>query len=67
LSDKKGGHTAIPSSRKAVAKEGLGGMHGLYTNPIDNPDIRGVELDIEVGLSLTSPIKVSEVAVWGGQ
>jgi hypothetical protein len=40
-------------------------MHGLYTNPIDNPYIKGVELDIEVGLCLPSPIEISEVAIWG--
>jgi hypothetical protein len=65
LSDKKGGHPAIPSSRKAVAEKGLGGMHGLYSNSIDDPHIKGIELYIEVGLSFTSPIKVSEVAVGG--
>jgi hypothetical protein len=65
LSDEKGSHTTIPSLRKAVAEKGLGGMHGLDTNPIDDPYIKGVELDIEVGLCLPSPIEISEVAIRG--
>jgi hypothetical protein len=59
LSDKTGGHPAIPSSRKAISEKGLGGMHGLYANSIDNPHIRGIELYMEIGLGLTSPIKIS--------
>jgi hypothetical protein len=40
-------------------------VHGLDTNPIDDPYIKSVELYVEVGLSLPSPIKISKVAVWG--
>jgi hypothetical protein len=65
LIDKKGGHATIPGSREAVPEKGLGGVHGLDTNPIDDPYVKGVELYVEVGLSLPSPIKISKVAVWG--
>jgi hypothetical protein len=38
-------------------------MHSLYSNSIDNPHIRGIELDVEIGLGFASPIKVGELAI----